>query len=548
MTLEEIQQALYRELPVSHEIRSHLGESIPIFGFKTGVDGLTDPACDALCLAPFEAVERKQSDRLAQYANLNLHRGEAVQMDLFRVDDAPVEHEIVRMAYRITELPNVINETTPAVRAGASDHADQPPSIFTSRWNASVDDIWRAALFVRKTIRERLTAFFSEHADLHLLRLCQRIPVSHRLAVYRFAVGHQRRIQLVETHPLLACVIANELRMIAHVWEQDSRGTAALTAESNDDVAMIDAGEALKELCNRKRMPYWMRRLPMHPRMDINHVAQLVDLRFGPEILNAMPKAPHQVGEWVSHLVQTAQAITPAAPITGAAQRRVDEARHWMVNNCMKLSKSDLDRHNRVVEALDFIAAPQNQFTVDRLFQARDGSNAAHVPLDQNGMIAPLNPENVINPAFSPSMSPARLAELIEAWHLELAQKQADDTPPFPQPPFPAQELDGYTLTPIEDAFALFMEGKTMHHCVATYTGRILTGDSYIYSFKKGAQPIATVEMALDFPLTLKQASGHCNRAVAAEDIGVLQTILHTISADLESDRATTSDASNRLS
>jgi hypothetical protein len=90
---------------------------------------------------------------------------------------------------------------------------------------------------------------------------------------------------------------------------------------------------------------------------------------------------------------------------------------------------------------------------------------------------------------FVSSMSLKTVIELSREWHEAVAQKMDGPNCALPQPWYPAAKLhNGYEILPLTTAADLYLEGRTMHHCVGTYVEPVKRGGVYVYSIREHGQ------------------------------------------------------------
>lgn len=85
---------------------------------------------------------------------------------------------------------------------------------------------------------------------------------------------------------------------------------------------------------------------------------------------------------------------------------------------------------------------------------------------------------------------------------------------------FPVEiEVDGFQFVALRSLRALIVEGKAMHHCVASYHPDIVSGRSRIYSIRLGDHRLATCEMRpwSDARAEVVQLKGPCNSKAPAD-------------------------------
>lgn len=127
---------------------------------------------------------------------------------------------------------------------------------------------------------------------------------------------------------------------------------------------------------------------------------------------------------------------------------------------------------------------------------------------------------------FNPRWTWRKLIDESAAWHVALANAQIDrindgkyDTD-VAYGAFPSEvALGGFDFHALRSLRALVVEGKAMHHCVASYHRDILSGRARIYSVRKDGRRLATVEFAsLPGRVRAVQVKGVCN-ARPAKDV-----------------------------
>ena len=120
-----------------------------------------------------------------------------------------------------------------------------------------------------------------------------------------------------------------------------------------------------------------------------------------------------------------------------------------------------------------------------------------------------------------------RLIRETQAWHEALANADVDrindgtyDTD-VDYRGFPTEVvLDSFTFHALRSLRSLIVEGKAMHHCVASYHRDIQSGRARIYSIRKDGKRIATAEfMSLPGRVRAVQIKGVCNAPPAKEVI-----------------------------
>lgn len=116
-------------------------------------------------------------------------------------------------------------------------------------------------------------------------------------------------------------------------------------------------------------------------------------------------------------------------------------------------------------------------------------------------------------------------------------------------------EHEGWTVRPLLSKYDLHMEGKKMHHCIASYGDRIERKEYYAVSIEKGderytagfrllenfidviAYPTGKLPYAvknIDFAVRKDQINGYCNKCVEINDKAVMDDIQDIIISKIE--------------
>jgi hypothetical protein len=114
---------------------------------------------------------------------------------------------------------------------------------------------------------------------------------------------------------------------------------------------------------------------------------------------------------------------------------------------------------------------------------------------------------------FSPDMSVNTVRTENKLWHEAIAKcKAAKSKYKIPAPWYPAGQVNGYQIVPLDSTKELWKEGRAMHHCAGSYDYRVAAGNCYIYSVRQGDNRVATVELVREqgkvTPLQIRAA---CN-------------------------------------
>lgn len=111
-------------------------------------------------------------------------------------------------------------------------------------------------------------------------------------------------------------------------------------------------------------------------------------------------------------------------------------------------------------------------------------------------------------------------------WHVELQKMTSEQkfyqqhgigwSDPIDYGSLPiAARHGGHDIVALRSGEELYAEGVEMHHCVASYTREVITGESRIYSVRSGDRRLATFEInPAPVGWSMRQLKGPCNHAV----------------------------------
>jgi len=146
---------------------------------------------------------------------------------------------------------------------------------------------------------------------------------------------------------------------------------------------------------------------------------------------------------------------------------------------------------------------------------------------------------------FNPLWTRERARAEEQNWHAELgrdtriacARGVALDTT-IDYTPLPIRwEHEGYSFVALQTGRALHSEGQAMHHCVKTYWGNVISGQSRIYSVLQSGNRVATLELSCRPAQTpeksnryqLRQLAGPCNAHPTPDVSKVVRTFVEEI-------------------
>lgn len=153
----------------------------------------------------------------------------------------------------------------------------------------------------------------------------------------------------------------------------------------------------------------------------------------------------------------------------------------------------------------------------------------------------PLNPEWTLRGAIAAT----------ERWHADLAKEKSekdflaqqgfgfDDLRDYA--PLPETRIEsGYEFTALRSGRALFIEGKSMHHCVSSYVRHVMLGGTRIYSIRNGqGDRVATMELhPRGEVFVVAQLKGPCNRRPLKAVQLAAENFLHSVNEQIVGGRA----------
>jgi hypothetical protein len=102
-------------------------------------------------------------------------------------------------------------------------------------------------------------------------------------------------------------------------------------------------------------------------------------------------------------------------------------------------------------------------------------------------------------------------------------------------------EHTGFAFVALQTGKALHAEGAAMHHCVATYWQKVVSGDSRIYSILENGNRVATVELTNRFAryewgagrYHVGQMVGPCNSRIKPEVAKIVEIFVEEINGRL---------------
>jgi hypothetical protein len=213
---------------------------------------------------------------------------------------------------------------------------------------------------------------------------------------------------------------------------------------TSDAVKMVERGARLNEIASFMDIPMWTRKLKPAVAHWFGYVPDDLDCY--------LPEKTWQQRLWLRAFMSRG-ADNP-------------DFAYWIARNVLKVG-------NRIRPVLDFLS-------------------------DMNDWVREAKrkkPRCIIRP-FSPDMSVNTVRAENELWHEAIAKrKAAKSNYKIPAPWYPAGQVNGYQIVPLDSTEELWKEGRAMHHCAVAYDYRVAAGKCYMYSVRQGDNRLATVEL-----------------------------------------------------
>jgi hypothetical protein len=325
-----------------------------------------------------------------------------------------------------------------------------------------------------------------EAADHDALMLARRFIPSCRRQMYEVASTSSRMRQLIETFPALGLHLSTNPNL------QAARG-------------LVERGARLPAVAESVGMEMAFKKAPPGVAAEVLDAHELIADR--PDLIHAyMPTATPRARRWL-------RAIRTAGRIGGPMIE-------WTARNASALG----DRIDDVVLAVEDVN--------DWVRTSYAASIPPHI-LKALGVPSNLWQANdaadLITRQFSPDMSLTTVRDLSLAWHEAVARSMPSNQQPFPEPWCDGDKVNGFTITPITNVGDLYLEGKAMHHCVATCADGVAAGLRYIFSVTENDKHVATAEILPHGDTArLGQVRGPCNKVVAKPIMATLRRWLKT--------------------
>jgi hypothetical protein len=289
-------------------------------------------------------------------------------------------------------------------------------------------------------------------ADQAAIKTARRFQFRYREPIYRAGARSRRAQQFTEVFPLAALYVYTDSSWMTDWSDADAYQTRKANEEleakgRNIAAQLVERGARLRDVAAALDIPTIFRRVK--PR--VVHLVEPYLIRH-PELLHWLPETTPAQRIWLT--------------LISYAHRRGDpDFAGWVARHLGEIPGRTLnERGDRLADLLDWARA------------CREGSN-------------------LITRPFVASMSLRTTQELSGQWHEAVALSQDADHGPFPDPWLPATIQGPFEIVPLTSAIDLHHEGAAMHHCVASYAGRVRAGETYVYSVRRDGNRLATVSL-----------------------------------------------------
>jgi len=324
-----------------------------------------------------------------------------------------------------------------------------------------------------------------------VLKTVRRYPPTYRYGIYKsFATEGLRAIQIANTFPVLAAVIYCDLC-------PDGADLELFGQWRTEAKKMVREGKQLMSIADRIELPMSMR--IFKPAVSRRALANCDTIRRK-RVSRYLPETVPTQRKWISAL--------------SAAEKGGPDFVEWVAKHALLLGKNRLEILSIIEDLADWVKAStlaslteQQRFFVDtqRMFDEENNDGV-----------------NFVAREFNKAMSVGTVLMLSDEWHKTIAENMPEGADcKFPVPWYDGEVINGLRITPIQTYAELYMEGKTMHHCVATYKENILRHSSYIYSVTTADDTkVATLSLYYNNgEISLWQISGKCNVLVSNETV-----------------------------
>jgi PcfJ-like protein len=310
-----------------------------------------------------------------------------------------------------------------------------------------------------------LKRLIAEAAEPNALQLARRFHPAVREKIYRAAAISQRASQLIDAFPFLGIAIYSPPGNEGDDWWN----------KAPDAVKMVERGVRLNQIASFMDVPMWARKLKP------------------------------AVADWFCYMPDDLHYYLPGKTWEQRLWLRAFKSRgntdpdfaYWIARNVLKIG-------NRIRPVLDFLEEMHDWVKEAKRKKPR-----------------------CISRPFSPDMSMETVRKENEVWHEAIANCKASKSDyNIPAPWYPAAQVNGYQIVPLDSTEELWKEGRAMHHCAGSYDYRVAAGQCYLYSVRKGDNRVGTVELVRkEGKVKLLQIRAACNAEPPREVKGAVRIV-----------------------
>ncbi|MCZ6885042.1 MAG: PcfJ domain-containing protein [Alphaproteobacteria bacterium] len=306
----------------------------------------------------------------------------------------------------------------------------------------------------RRILNSVIRGVMEETTDPGVVRIARRFSLEHRYSIYRHISRSSRAAQLAVTYPLLALLLYGYRTPHNKEMRDEAR-------------SMVEAGKRLRDVARVMDAPVHLRRI------EPGATDYLRKLYWPKYMMDRLPK--------------------------GTRSQRV-----WLI------FMETAERHDAPGDVLKWLARTGAEFGTDWRVARADLSNILdwmRACWEEDGQL--------IRRPFSPDMSLATVRELSAEWHYAVAMADHRSNAIFPDPWFPEKTIKGLIFRPITTPQELFLEGREMHNCLASYVDRVVEVETFIYSVRRDNKRVASLALQpFNGRATIQQIAGPCNATV----------------------------------
>jgi PcfJ-like protein len=352
------------------------------------------------------------------------------------------------------------------------------------KWQAHNRGIYHGLRLNSLQVINRLIGLAHEEAaDADAVKAARRFTFNYREHIYRASAQSRRALQVTDTFPVLALALYSDHWRLNEFnfgnVESYKAAEADFAARKKAAADLVERGARLRDVAATMDLTMALRRI----KPGAAHVANRF-VRTHPDLLHFMPEALPRSRNWL-RLVRWAD------------HKVSSDYAEWVARHAAQIPGGLDQVYSRINDLADWVRAGTTTETSGRLPRGTQ---------------------------FMPSMSLKTMTKLSADWHEAVARDMSGPQFAFPVPWYPAAEIDGYEILPIDSSAELYREGAAMHHCAGTYGDAVKHGAIYIYSIRQNGKRLATLELVrTDKGAASNQLRGPCNTQPPKKIVSTVQ-------------------------